>query len=600
MMGFKSRGRALIVFLMIATLLVATRGAAFAQDTAGTPIVATNDSVTVACTYEGTANQSTCDFTLVDTDQSSPTALTILASELCASPIGIGSTVSGGGAFTQDVTASGATATLTFAGQVSQTSGPATYRITVSGQDVAISGDSISCAEATGSPPGNGSASEAGSPSGNGGASEAASATVTPVPKPAVTATINFYDCTADPLDVAPAASSLCTQAAAVGASVTIDGVASTSITSNGSGIATVDAPEGSTVVVTEDQNTITSGYVPYGEGAVTFTAAAGQNFNFVHLPRPDVGRVQITSGTCPTSGDSRTSFRVIEPGLVTAAASSCAFTPNVAFTITGGALASAFDVTTGSNGSWLGFLPGGDYTVTSADSTSASFTVYNEEIVVIIAIGYQAQPTGTLAVARWECAPVETAEVSIDVAAKKPGNPADCAASNGGVSLTEVGSSADPAKFKLGDGGAFSVDLKPASYVLTDDASGQTASFTLGAGETLYATITGRPAVGGTGGSAGNESDGNVSGGNGSGNGADNGNGTADGGNGVDSGAGTANGANAGGASPVGASVTSLPDTGVHESRSNSSLPLGGALITLLIVAAAAFAQRRKSIGQP
>jgi hypothetical protein len=568
MMGLKPIARMIAALMLIASMTIGLHSSAFAQDS-GTPVVASGDSISVTCSYDSDADESTCDFTLEDVDGLAPAAFTIGADQLCGNPTSTGSAASDdSGNLTQDVVQNGLTATLTFAGAVSAVSGGGSYQLQVDGDTLAISGDSIDCS---------GGGQSAGGPG------QAAT----------VSATISFFDCTADPVDVAPGDSPLCTAAAGVAIAVTIDGTPAGIETSDASGVATVDAPDGSTVLIVEDQSTISGGYSPYGDGAITFTAAAGLERTFVHLPTADLGRMQIISGTCPTSGDSGTVFRVIEPGPHLAAADSCEATGNVPFVITGGALGDGLAVSTDGDGNWRGFLPAGDYVITSTDNVTADLTIYNEDITVVVAIDYVAQPTGSLSIKRWECSSDPDAAVTIDISETAPDDPADCTPSNGYVTLTEVGSSADPAELLM-DNGAASIELKPGSYVLTDETSGETGSFELAAGQTLYATIIGGPADDGSAGGSGSNGNGTGNGsedGNGTGNGADEGNGSTDGGgNGTDT---------SGDSSDTGdGSVTTLPDTGFHQPTPANSLPLGGSAAMLALVLGAAYVQRRRAIG--
>ena len=420
--------------------------------------------------------------------------------------------------------------------------------------------------------------------------------TVAPVASD-VAMTVAFYDCATDPLDVAPADSPNCTAAEGVVAEISVDGTDAGVVASNASGVADVSAPDGANVTITEDEATIAAGYSPYGSGVVSFTAASGLSFTFVHLPSAELGRVQIVSATCPTSGEPGTTFRVIEPGPRIAAAVSCQPTPSIAFTIRGGGLGDGFVATTDADGVWRGYLPAGDYTIASADDVTANFTVYNDDIVAIVAIDYVSQPTGSLTISRWQCSPDEDAPVTIEVAPQAPSAPDSCTASNGKVSIAEVGSSADPAEITLGEGGSVALELKPGSYEITDLTSGQTGAFELTTDQPIYVTISGGPAKVSTAGdgSAGNSAssgDGSEAGnGSSAGTGASNQSGSTDG-NGADT---DGNDTSASGSG----AVTTLPDTGVHQTRNGKSLPLDGAVALSLFVLAVAFLQRRNKIEQ-
>jgi hypothetical protein len=548
----------------------------------GTPVAQSNDYVSVNCTFDSNAGESSCTYALDDSDGSNPGAFIVYSSQLCASPLRIGAfNWTNDGDLSQSLSV-GTSATLTFPGLVSASAGGGEYGLVANGGVTGIAGDSIACTA---------SLTTSGNAAGDGNSSTSSSDVSTD------TVTATFYDCTTDPGVDDPASDPDCAPASGVSISVTADGADAGSYTSDPSGVATFDVPDGSAIVVTEDQTTIATGYVPYGDGRASLTAADDASLVFVHLPESLMGRTQILSGTCPTSGNSGTVFRVIEPGVVTAASVTCTFVPNVAFTLSGGALGpSGLAVKTDGDGNWRGFLLPGDYTITSDDGQKADFTVYLAKTTAIVAINYEAQPTGTISIARWQCSG-DVASTTIDIAGTQPDDPADCTASNKTVNIAEVGSGASPAEITLGATGKASVDLKPASYVLTDETSGETAQFDIAAGQTVYAVITATSGSDDSGnGSNGNGSGGNESNGSGgkeSNGNSSNGNGSGDNGN---ASSGDDGGQAGGEAESGGDDVTDLPDTGVFQAQPAGATPLAGIIMIAGLLMIAGWTQRRRA----
>lgn len=428
-------------------------------------------------------------------------------------------------------------------------------------------------------------------------------------PQP-VSITVGAYDCAVDPGAADPSSVSSCSPSSGVSVAGTADGTDIGTQTTDGSGFASFSALPGTALVFTEDASTVPAGYVQSGNGTVGGTAAEGLTLVFVHIGN---GRLQIVAGSCPTAGETRTEFRVIEPKSISAqAAPACAVQDGATFTVSGAGLGGDLIVTTGSDGAWRGFLPAGTYTVTDDSGAAAEVTIAIDDISVVIAVDYVSAPLGVVNVSRFACKNQDSGGVAIDLSGNRPAyrDDVDCTTSTGDVTIdvqAEVTTQA-AASFSLGPDGVEEVELPSGSYVITDVATGKIQRFDLSAGTRVYLAIVDRivggNGVGGGGGDDGGGSDGTgnpggmtptpVSGG-GDG-GSSNGDGTD-----VDSGStdgGTDTGAPAAGAGTDELSgVTTLPATG---SRSNGATE--APLLVLLLIAGlagtagAVYAARRRA----
>lgn len=427
-----------------------------------------------------------------------------------------------------------------------------------------------------------------------------------------ITVTVGAFDCATDPGAADPSTFAGCLPAAGVEISGTADSTPLGPSVTDESGYVsfTIDAGTAN-VTFTENPATIRAGYAELGSGSVSATPSDGLVLTFAHLGG---GRLQIINGSCPTSGESRTEFRVIEPRSVSeAATSSCTLTENAAFTISGAALAGDIVVTTGSDGAWRGYLPAGDYTVTeNATGESTGVTVVADDISVIIAVDYVAAPLGVVNVSRFTCENQETGGLLIQFSghASAYGDDADCSPSNQDITIdvqSEV-TTESIASFRLGSDGVAEVELPSGSYRITDVATGKFADFNLDAGRRVYATILDRVVrTGSIGGGddddGGNDGTGNNNGGGNSGGGS-NGGGDTGGGNaggssdgtGVSGGGGTDGGVDAGvsGGSETDdlAAVTALPNTG---GRSDDGSSIAWLLLVIALGAAGGGAYARK-----
>jgi hypothetical protein len=410
-----------------------------------------------------------------------------------------------------------------------------------------------------------------------------------------VSVTVGAFDCAVDPGAADPSTVAECQPSAGVGIDGNADSVDLGTLTTDGTGYVVFTVDDQSALTFTEDPVTIRAGYSELGSGTLTATASDGLVLNFVHIGG---GRLQLVNGSCPTAGDTRTEFRIIEPQSVAAAATpACSVTPGAVFTISGDALAGDLVVTTGDDGSWRGYLPAGDYTVTeNASGASANLTVVADDITVAIAVDYVSAPLGVVNVSRFQCDNQDSGGIAIAFSGKKPtfASDHDCTPTNGDITIdvqSEV-STSSYSSFSLGANGVAEVELPSGSYLITDVSTGKTATFDLDAGTRLYIAIVdkvvGGESVGGGGGDDPGGSDGTgssdptpVPGG---GQGSDDG--SVDG-TGVDAGStdgGVDAGADGTGADDGVADISSLPNTGARE-RDRS----GEAWIALMLALAGA-----------
>ncbi len=298
------------------------------------------------------------------------------------------------------------------------------------------------------------------------------------------------FVCTADPGPGDPATSGFCAGADGVEIAYSIDGVPAAPVTTTGGGSAVLEVPEGAAVFVHE---AVPAGYLPVGDGTAWIASAAdGNAVTFVNIIEALLGRLQLVNGSCPTSGDARTEFRVLGPHAISAAATPvCSPTAQAVFTITGDTLPpSGIQAVTDDNGVWRGYLTAGDYTVTDDSGASETVTVEADELTVVIVIDYFEPPTGTLVIQKWWCTEgeAEGTEILIDGDASGPG----CALTDAQIALSEVGNpgSSSSISFGLGPDGEATMALPEGTYLLTDVSSSASAQVEVRAGRTTRASV--------------------------------------------------------------------------------------------------------------
>ncbi|MEZ4507001.1 MAG: hypothetical protein R2848_14395 [Thermomicrobiales bacterium] len=136
---------------------------------------------------------------------------------------------------------------------------------------------------------------------------------------------VTIYTCSSGYSGGDPGSDGNCGPAAGVGVSASSEGGPIGASTTNGSGVASFDAPEGETVTFTEDQSTLPSGFVPDGNGSASVAASDGASAYDRQYPG-EHGRADFRSpnGQCPTSGEARTQFIVVGPLAMQAAGLGC------------------------------------------------------------------------------------------------------------------------------------------------------------------------------------------------------------------------------------------------------------------------------------
>lgn len=183
--------------------------------------------------------------------------------------------------------------------------------------------------------------------------------------------------------------------------------------TTDGTGSASFDAPESSQVVFTEIQSTLPSGYVPDGNGTATVSAESGSSAYIVNIKVETAGRLQISNGQCPTSGEARTQFIVVGPLAMQAAALGCEPRGNTSLTVSGPG--GTYSVVTDGSGNWVGTLPVGTYTV-SNENGSEDAEVQSGSTTIVMVVDYVPGPKGTLTIQRYDCAEgTEGTTITID-----------------------------------------------------------------------------------------------------------------------------------------------------------------------------------------
>jgi len=607
--------RAIAVALMLAALLGTVARVAAQDADAGTESGGASVYVSVACAFDGATGVSTCEFTPIDESGGPVFGIAVPGDVLCA-PLAGGDASSGYYAALPDGFGS---ASISLFGAVS-VGGSATYAVDTAAGQVLAAGGGLVC-EAVAPPAPDETivdeyvdepVFEDPAPVETGEISEDVAATEDVSIAEDVTVTVYAYDCLSDPNGVNPAEYGDCTPSEGIELSATADGEDAGTQTTDVNGWAAFSAPDGSSFVVAENLSTLPAGYEPYGNGVAFITAEAGSVIVFIHLTEPLVGRLQIVNGSCPTAGETRTEFRVIEPKSVAmAAAPVCAATGGTVFQILGGTLPDGgMWVITDGDGAWRGYLPAGVYTVVDDSTASADVTVIVNDISVVIVVDYVSYPIGVLNVSRFLCETDDENGIVITFFGEEPGVGDDdgCSPVDGSITIdvdSEV-SAASVATFDLGPDGVEEIELDPGDYTLTDNGTGATGSFSIQGGTRLYAVVqdlvVSDDGVGNPGGGdpTGGENPGGNPGGNpapgpNDGTGGNPGNGSGNpttGGPGGDTDGGVDAGENSGNGDDV-AYVTQLPAAGIKSAESGMAAGLSLLLLLASGMVAGAFALR-------
>lgn len=254
--------------------------------------------------------------------------------------------------------------------------------------------------------------------------------------------------------------------------------------TTDGSGTASFDAPEASDVVLSEVLSTVPSGYVPDGNGTVFVTAEAGATGYIVNIQVETAGRLQISNGQCPTSGEARSEFIVIGPLAIQSAGLGCAPRGNTTLTLVGPG--GTYSAVTDAQGNWIGTLPVGAYTVSNAN-TSEEVEVKSGYTTIVLVVDYMPGPKGTLTIQRFDCAEGDEG-TTIEIG----GGPANdsCLPSNKSVSVASVEPGQAPLIFDLGDDGSSSIDVAAGDYVVSDGSTPASIDVPVTEGSAVTVTI--------------------------------------------------------------------------------------------------------------
>ncbi|MGH2557885.1 MAG: hypothetical protein ACRDJH_02390 [Thermomicrobiales bacterium] len=513
------------------------------------PPATTSTSVAVTCAHDAALNQTACTFSATS-ETGVVDALVVPAGTFCAAVIGSTGAATGDGGFRSD--SAGGSPSLTAVVQgFAQAGGSASYLIEANGAAQTVSGAGIVCSE-SGSTAADDAAAEppttsAPSDIGEGEAAtdeetaseaddDATDSAEAPVSGTPVAAPIPLTDGTGDPAgDVESAqtgnveAAALvsipitayncgtaadaenpaadCAPAQGIGFDASVDGEPLSPPVTDSSGATTFDAEEGTSVVIEEVISTVPVGYVPLGGHQSIDPVETGASAVFVHLlvEGEETGNLQIVNGSCPTSDDEpRTEFNVIGPRTLAGAASSCIPTSGALFTIAGDLLPGGqLVVQTGSDGSWRGAIPAGDYTVIDDSGASANLSVEPESLTVVVVVDYVPQPEGTLTVTRFMCTEGEEEGTSITVDSAPGSGGPGCGPGDGDMRLSEAGDGTGGAAedFTLGDDGEAAFELRAGEYLLTDLDSGASATVAVAEDAVTAATVrqvvlTGRTVV--------------------------------------------------------------------------------------------------------
>ncbi len=448
-------------------------------------------------------------------------------------------------------------------------------------------------------------------------------------PVATVPVTVIAYTCSGDP-DWDPAGSGLCSVAAGIAFDVYASGVLAGTFTTNVSGVASFSAVDGAKVDLFEDLTTIPAGQKPVGNGSMSFIVSVGLSVNLIHIAEPEVGRLQLVAGTCPTATNPHTEFRIIEPFTAQDASTpACVLTPGAIFVLTRQAPDSvSIGAVAESDGSWRGYLPPGEYVAWAPDGTqSTPFTVAVNATTIVISIEYLAQTQASLTLERFVCNDAAVDAIDLYAGETTASAAVDCDPSAGDVLVTMTGagvSEADALVVPLGTDGTVELPVRPGAYVVTDLTTNGTIGFSIAAGDTIDVTIVqsiakevdqsggsngGAGGTGGNGGTGGGGNGGSNSSGGGNGTGTDGTGGGNVGGVGEEpgpSGGNAPGGDQTGGAGGAGSpaestagendgqlNVVALPQTGTGGERSRNAV--NWLLLAALLAPACAFTVRRR-----
>lgn len=292
------------------------------------------------------------------------------------------------------------------------------------------------------------------------------------------------YLCTSSYAGGAPSGDANCSPASGIDVDAIAAGNSLGTKTTDGSGTVSFDAPEGSNVSLSEILTSVPSGYVPDGNGTILLTAASGASGSIVNIQVETAGRLQISNGQCPTSGEARTQFIVVGPLAIQAAGLGCEPRGGTTLTLVGPG--GTYSAVTDDMGNWIGTLPVGTYTVSNANG-SEEVEVESGHTTIVMVVDYVPGPKGTLTIQRYDCS--EGADGTTITIGGGPNNES-CVPSDKSVSVAAAGGGAAPLAIDLGEDGATSVEVAAGDYVVTDGPTGTSADVQVAEGSSVTATI--------------------------------------------------------------------------------------------------------------
>ncbi len=311
----------------------------------------------------------------------------------------------------------------------------------------------------------------------------------TPTPTEAVEAasvgvSVTIYTCSSAFGGGNPGGDANCSPAPGVGVTASTSEGPIGTLATNGAGVASFDAPEDAEVLFVEDQSTLPSGYVPDGNGSASVTASSGASSYIVNIQVSTAGRLQVSNGQCPTSGEARTQFIVVGPLAVQSSALGCEPRAGASLTVTGPG--GTYSVVTDGAGNWIGTVPVGSYTISNANA-SAGLEVVAGATTIVLAVDYVPGPKGTLSIQRYDCADGD--EGTTITIGGGPNN-GSCVPSDKSVSVASAEGGAAPLVIDLGEDGTTSVDVAAGNYIVTDGPTGASAPVQVAEGESVTAAI--------------------------------------------------------------------------------------------------------------
>lgn len=308
-----------------------------------------------------------------------------------------------------------------------------------------------------------------------------------------VDVTVEVFNCDIDPGASDPATLAECTLAEGVTVTASENAGAPAADTTVG-GQVTFSVPTGTSLTVTVEAP---ADYLPLGSGSTTFPVTEPTTLVFVNVleesgGEPQLGRLQLVHGSCPTTQPRDAKFVVVPPrSFRTAATTECGPTPFAVLTITGGTLpAGGIQAVTDDNGVWRGYLPAGEYTVTVDSGSQGGVPVVADELTAVVVIEYSVPANGSLTITRTVCTVGDQEGTELIVSNQEIDTSGEgCGPANGQFMLTDL-SDQQSIEFSLGNDGISTQQLPVGTYNLTDLTSGQDTNVTISEGASTFVAV--------------------------------------------------------------------------------------------------------------